>query len=141
MKARIVQAGEGERFSFPAGNWGEVKADQAAGLNFGFFITQLPVGTGMPFLHVHHSMDEAFQITKGTVEYRLGDNYWVARAGAAVLVPSETPHCFRAVSEQGAELILLAAPATGVDMVVELAILKKYDSDLLELRPHWPSTI
>ena len=149
--ARVVKAGEGKRLSFPAGNWGEVKADQSSGMRFGFFVTELPVKTGMPFLHVHHSMDEAFQILEGKIEYRLGDKYMFANAGAAVIVPSGTPHCFRAVSEQGAKLILLAAPANGIDMVVELAtatlsdtnriisILKKYDTELLELRPNWPS--
>ena len=67
------------------------------------------------------------------------------------MVPVGTPHCFRAVSEQGAKLVLLSSPANGADMVVELAsatladtnrvisILKKYDTELLELHPHWPS--
>src|SRR5487761_680154 len=86
--AKVVEAGEGRRFSFPAGNWGEVKADRSSGLGFGFFVTELPYKTGMPFLHVHHSMDEAFHILEGKIEYRLGDNYLFAGAGAAVFFGS-----------------------------------------------------
>ena len=79
--AKVVEAGEGRRFSFPAGNWGEVKADKSSGQGFGFFVTELPFKTGMPFLHVHHSMDEAFQILEGKVEYRLVDKYQFASVG------------------------------------------------------------
>lgn len=75
----------------------------------------------MPFLHVHRSIDEAFQILEGKVEYRLVGKYQFASVGAAVLVPAVSPHCFRAVSEQGAKLVLLSSPANDVDMVVELA--------------------
>ena len=117
----VVGRGEGSRFSFPPGNCGEVKADHSSGLRFGFFRTELPTGTGMPFLHAHRSMDEAFQILEGSVEYRLGDRDVTAGPGDAVLVPQGTPHCFRALGEQGAVLMLLAAPAEGIDMIVELS--------------------
>ncbi len=105
----------------------------------------------MPFLHVHRSMDEAFQILEGSVEYRLGERYVTATAGAGVLGPAGIAHCFRAISAPGATLVLMVAPADGVDMIVELAqgnladpawtasVLARYDTELLEPHPHWPS--
>ncbi len=60
----------------------------------------------MPFLHVHHSMDEAFHILEGRIEYRSDEKYLFATSGGAVLVPAGIPHCFRAVSEHGAKLIM-----------------------------------
>lgn len=38
----------------------EIKAGEDAGLSFGIFLSSFPPGTGMPFLHVHGSYDEAF---------------------------------------------------------------------------------
>lgn len=149
---QIVRAGEGRNFRFPAGNHGEVKASSDTKLAFGFMKTHLPVGTGMPLLHVHRSMDEAFQILEGIVEYRLGDGYVKAQAGDAVLIPSGVPHCFRTVSADGATLILVVSPAEGIDAIEELArgnlrdmawtasVLARYDTELLEAGPHWPST-
>ena len=147
---RVLQLGEGKGFRFALGNRGEVKADGSTGLRFGLMHTILPVGTGMPFLHVHRSLDEAFQILSGDVEYRLRDAYFIARGGATVLVPAGVPHCFRAVSGAGAAVLLIASPADGIDMIIELsrsglgdpeqmaAILARYDTELLERHPHWP---
>src|SRR5207302_29776 len=148
----IVREGQGKRFDFPFGNRGEVKGDVAAGLSFGFFRSTLPPGAGMPFLHVHRSMDEAFYIAGGEVEYRLGDRYETGEAGAGVLIPAGVPHCFRAVGDVAATVVVMTGDPRGVDMIVELAaagqgdparfatILAKYDSELLETRPHWTAS-
>jgi mannose-6-phosphate isomerase-like protein (cupin superfamily) len=144
----LIPAGGGAIFTFPMGNRAEVKADSANGLGFGFFRSELPPGAGMPFLHLHRTMDEAFYVAEGTVEYRLGDAYETAAAGAAVLIPAGVPHCFRSVGPSRALVVVISSPASAVDMVEELArgefvpdriaaVLEACDSELLERRPHW----
>ena len=147
-EATIVRVGQGRQFRFPAGNQVEIKASADTGMRMGFMRTVLPPGTGMPLLHVHRSLDEAFQILEGSVEYKLGELYATAAPGDAVLVPPGVPHCFRALGE-GAVLMLMVAPANGIDMIEELsrgnlmdpawttAVLARYDTELLETRPHW----
>jgi quercetin dioxygenase-like cupin family protein len=147
--ATVVRVGDGRRFRFPAGNHGEVEASRETGLGFGFLRTSMPTGTGMPFLHVHRRHDEAFQIYEGSVEYRLGDVYETAGPGDAVLVPAGVPHCFRAIGDRDASLLLIVSPADGIDVIEELAngnlldtgwmagVLARYDTELLEAHPHW----
>src|SRR5260370_35602947 len=101
----------------------------------------------MAVLHVRRSLDEAFQSLSGDVEYRLRDAYFIARGGATVLVPAGVPHCFRAVSGAGAAVLLIASPAHGIDMIIELsrpgagdpeqmaAISARYDTELLHRHP------
>src|SRR5207302_9284024 len=101
----------------------------------------------MPFLHLHRSMDEAFYIAGGEVEYRVGDRYETGGAGAGVLIPAGVPHCFRAVGDVAATVVVMTGDPRGVDMIVELAaggqgeparfgtILAKYAGDVLEARP------
>jgi quercetin dioxygenase-like cupin family protein len=120
QQSGLIRRGEGRHFSFPAGNAGDVKADSASGLRFGVLRTTLPAGTGMPFLHVHREIDEAFQVLAGSLDYVVGAEELTARAGDAVLVPHGVPHCFRAL-EAETELLLLAAPAEAIDMIVELS--------------------
>src|SRR5260370_16831082 len=91
---RVLQLGEGTGFRFALGNHGEVKADGSTGLRFGLMHTILPVGTGMPFLHVHRSLDEAFQILSGHVEYRLRAPYFTPPCDPTVLVPPRVPPSF-----------------------------------------------
>lgn len=148
-QGEVVRVGEGRSFRFSMGNHGEVKASQATGLKFGFMRTFLPEGTGMPLLHVHRSMDEAFQILEGTIEYRLGDRYVTVQAGDAVLIPAGVAHCFRSLGSSGASLILVVSPAEGIDLIEELStgnlldtawtagLLVRHDTELLETRPHW----
>jgi mannose-6-phosphate isomerase-like protein (cupin superfamily) len=143
----IVKAGRGRSFRFPAGNGGEVKASLQEGLGFGFMHTQLPVGTGMPLLHLHRSMDEGFEVLRGRIEFRIGGAYEVAEAGDSVLIPAGVPHCFRAL--EPAELVLITSGPEGPDAIAELAggnlmdldwtasVLERYDTELLERHPHW----
>jgi len=146
----VVAAGEGQGASLQFGNRLEVKASAASGMKFGFFRSSLPKGAGWPFLHLHRSHDEAIYVVDGEVEFRLGDRYVTAHAGAGVLLPAGVPHCFKALEES--TLVAIVSPADAVDMVVELAgadgdpsrfaeILTRYDTELLEQRPHWaPAT-
>ena len=143
----IVKAGRGRSFGFKAGNRGDVKASGPEGLGFGLMRTELPVGTGMPLLHLHRSMDEGFEVLRGRIEFRIGEGYELADAGDSVLIPAGVPHCFRAL--EPAAVVLITAGPEGPDAIAELAggnlmdmewvasVLERYDTELLERRPHW----
>jgi mannose-6-phosphate isomerase-like protein (cupin superfamily) len=127
----------------------EIKAGEEAGMSFGLFRSTFPPGTGMPFLHLHHSYEEAFYLLHGEVQFLLGDEEFEMHAGGAVLVPQGTAHCFRNVGDGEADWIAVTTPATAVTLIEEIAavprgdlealaaLLKRYDSELLERRPHW----
>lgn len=61
----------------------EIKAGEEAGLRFGMFRSCFPPGTGMPFLHLHRSYEEAFHVLAGEVQFQLGANEIYAQAQAA----------------------------------------------------------
>ncbi len=42
----------------------------------------------MPLLHVHRTMNEAFEILRGSVQYRLAGEYVTVSEGDSVLVPA-----------------------------------------------------
>jgi mannose-6-phosphate isomerase-like protein (cupin superfamily) len=127
----------------------EIKAGEEAGMSFGLFRSIFPPGAGMPFLHLHRSYEEAFYVIQGEVQFLLGDEEFEMRAGGAVLIPPGTAHCFRNVGHGEVEWIAITTPATAVTLIEELgavprgdldalaALLERYDSELLERRPHW----
>lgn len=127
----------------------EIKAGEEAGLRFGMFRSCFPPGTGMPFLHLHRSYEEAFHVLAGEVQFQLGANEIRASTGSTILVPAGVPHCFRNSGAKQVEWIVIAAPAAAVTATEEIAqvgpgeldrlaeILERHDSELLERRPHW----
>lgn len=145
----VVREQAAPEFKFPLGNHGRLKAGRGDGMAFGFLRTELPEGTGMPLLHVHRSMDEAFEILRGSVQYRLGGDYVTVSEGDSVLVPAGVPHCFRALGASGASILLITSPAEGIDLIAELsrgnpfdvqwaaALVARYDTEFLETRPSW----
>jgi mannose-6-phosphate isomerase-like protein (cupin superfamily) len=143
-----VGAGEGRSVRVLSSRL-EVKAGQDAGLSFGMFRSSFPPGTGMPFLHLHRSYEEAFYVLKGDVQFQLAANDIRASAGSTVLVPAGVPHCFRNTGAADVEWIVVAAPAVAVTAIEEVGqvvpgdldglaeILERHDSELLERHPHW----
>jgi mannose-6-phosphate isomerase-like protein (cupin superfamily) len=127
----------------------EVKAGAEAGLSFGMFRSSFPPGTGMPFLHVHRSYEEAFYVLEGRVQFQLGMNEIYAGAGSAVLVPAGVPHCFRNTGPGNVDWIVVTAPADAVALIEEVGaiapgdldrvaqLFERHDSELLERHPHW----
>jgi mannose-6-phosphate isomerase-like protein (cupin superfamily) len=127
----------------------EVKAGAETGLSFGMFRSSFPPGTGMPFLHLHRSYEEAFYVLDGEVQFQLGSEEVHASAGSAILVPPGTPHCFRNVGAGDVRWLVVTAPALGVAMIEEVAavppgdfdqmveLFERHDSELLERHPHW----
>lgn len=70
----------------------------------------IAVGDGPP-LHVHEHEDESWYVLDGFLRFRLGEELAEAPAGSFVFVPRGTPHCFQAVGEGPARLLVLFTPA------------------------------
>jgi mannose-6-phosphate isomerase-like protein (cupin superfamily) len=143
----------GERRSLRVlGSQLEVIAGAEARLSFGMFLSSFPPGAGMPFLHVHHSYEEAFYVLEGHVQFQLGSDDVRAGPGSAVLVPAGVAHCFRNVGAGDVTWLVVGAPAAAVTAVEEVATLGRgdldglidlfgrHDSELIETRPHWPAS-
>jgi mannose-6-phosphate isomerase-like protein (cupin superfamily) len=60
-------------------------------------------GEGAPD-HVHFRINEAFYVLDGEFDVRTGDKIVRAAAGAQVVIPKDTPHNFKCVSETGSML-------------------------------------
>lgn len=72
-----------------------------------------PPGLGPP-LHVHEQDDQTHYVTRGTYELVCGPDVVIAGPGACVHMPRYTPHTFRNVGDEPAELIEFTAPG-GID--------------------------
>jgi mannose-6-phosphate isomerase-like protein (cupin superfamily) len=130
----------------------EVKAGAETGLRFGMFRSSFPPGTGMPFLHLHRSYEEAFYVIEGEVRFQLATNEIHASAGSAVLIPAGVPHCFRNTGAGNVDWIVVTAPALAVTLIEEVGaiapgdldllaeLFERHDSELLERHPHWGSS-
>lgn len=66
-------------------------------------------------LHLHRKHAESFHILEGEVEFRLGSQTHVARAGTTIHVPPNTPHAARVTNGKPARMIMLYAPS-GIEL-------------------------
>jgi quercetin dioxygenase-like cupin family protein len=69
----------------------------------------LPLHSGPP--PHHHSWDEAYFVTEGSVEFSVGEKCFSATKGDFVYTPGGVPHGFRGASAQPARLLIFDAPA------------------------------
>ena len=69
--------------------------------------------------HVHPAQEELFEVLGGELEFRIGKNTIVARAGDRVLVPAGTPHRFENVGEETAHFVCEVKPALGFEQLIE----------------------
>lgn len=116
-------AGTGKAFYRPAGTghavWGpgDLYTFLATGAetNGAYFQFEalVPKGGGPP-PHIHSREDESFYLAEGTLEMRLGDSMYTARAGDFVNVPRGTVHRFINVGSGTAKMIVTFVPA-GMD--------------------------
>jgi mannose-6-phosphate isomerase-like protein (cupin superfamily) len=127
----------------------EIKAGADVELSFGMFESSFPPGTGMPFLHLHRSYEEAFYVLEGEVQFQLGSAEEHAGPGSAILIPARVPHCFRNVGSGDVRWLVVTVPADAVTLIEEAGavapgdldrlaeLFESYDSELLERHPHW----
>jgi quercetin dioxygenase-like cupin family protein len=117
LKAKIVAPTEGKEvrafgnlITFKLG-----QEDTGGALALGFSV--VPSGNGPP-LHVHHSDDEIFIVTKGRFEYTAEGETHECGAGTVVYLPKGCPHTFKCVSEEAGEMIVITTPG-GFDRFYE----------------------
>ena len=81
-------------------------------------LTLAPTGfVAMP--HVHPYQTERFEITEGTVNFKLGREHVVAKAGDIVIVEPGTPHKFWNASGETARFITEVRPALQFERLIE----------------------
>ena len=90
----------------------KVSADDT-GDAYTFLRGHTPPGLGPP-LHNHELEDETFYVLRGTYEMQCGPAVIRAEQGAALHMPRYTPHTFRNVGDEPAELVELMTPG-GLD--------------------------
>jgi quercetin dioxygenase-like cupin family protein len=73
----------------------------------------------VPGMHVHPAQEERFEVLAGELEFRLGKNTIVAKAGDRILVPAGTPHKFRNVGAETAHFVCEVSPALGFEQLLE----------------------
>jgi len=77
-------------------------------------------GMGVP-PHVHTREDEVFFILEGEVEFLVGDEVLIARAGDVVQAPRGRPHGYRGAGEVPAKMWFLVTPGQIEGMFLEMA--------------------
>lgn len=68
-------------------------------------------GPGGPGMHIHQDADEVFFVIEGTALFANGDERVTVPAGDAVFVKQGNEHTFRVLDEEGAQLLVVVAPA------------------------------
>lgn len=74
------------------------------------FENTIAPGDGPPF-HVHANEDEAWYVLEGNLRFKLDADIQGAPAGSFVFVPRGTAHCFQAVGDQPARVLVIFTPA------------------------------
>jgi quercetin dioxygenase-like cupin family protein len=102
------------------GEGGAVKADRA---ELALLEITFDPGSGVdPHFHKGHS--DSFYVLEGEVEFHVGDEVFVATAGAYVLAPPNVVHHFRNVSDEPVRMLNLHTPGGFVEYRRQLAELR-----------------
>lgn len=107
----LGRAGDSPAYWYRGTLWDVLmSADQTRG-EFTFIEQLIPAGAGPP-AHVHERQAEGFYILAGTIEFVVGSDDEVVRAGpgSAVWVPKSTRHAFRVVSDEDARVLNFYTP-------------------------------
>lgn len=111
MKPKVIRAGEGEVRNI-LGDPMNIKLSGAETGGQYVWVEQpeLTPGTGIP-PHVHRKEDEVFKVTKGKIEFMIGEEKVVLGPGDIAYAPKNVPHAWKVVSEEPAGLQMSAYPA------------------------------
>jgi len=93
-----------------------LRSEDTRGL-YTFMEVTTPPGGGPP-LHTHDLVDEAFYVTSGVYDLRLGDETVRAGAGTLVYGPRGVPHAFENVNGDFSRMLVIATPG-GVEKFFE----------------------
>jgi quercetin dioxygenase-like cupin family protein len=95
-----------------------VLASGEATESYEIFLQRGPEGSGPP--PHSHPWDESFFVTRGEIDFGIGDKTTTATAGTLVHLPAGTPHWFR-FGRGGAEMVSMTSRLGASKMFADLA--------------------
>ena len=107
----VLDPGAGKTLSHQLGGSATFKV-QGSETNGAFFAfeTEVAAGEGPP-LHVHANEEEILYVVDGDARFRIGNEVSSAPTGSFMFVPRGVPHCFQAVGERSARLLIVFTPS------------------------------
>jgi mannose-6-phosphate isomerase-like protein (cupin superfamily) len=103
------------------------------------FVVRVWSGSGPPWMHVHHSDDEAWHVLEGSLRFRFSDRELEALPGTTVFVPAGTSHTFRETSPSRYLMMLtprldqlIAELHEGVEDAALAQVFSRYDTELID---------
>jgi quercetin dioxygenase-like cupin family protein len=96
----------------------KLTGEETAGA-FDYFIVEVAPHGGPP-LHVHHKQEETLHVIKGKFKVRIGDEIFYLNEGDFAYLPSNVPHAFLNLTDEGDEVIVVYTPGGGLKFFEEL---------------------
>ncbi|MCH7903032.1 MAG: cupin domain-containing protein [Armatimonadetes bacterium] len=107
---KIVPAGSGlERQSVPGESLVFKLTGDETGGALDYIVCTVGPKSGPP-LHLHHTQEETFHITKGRFKFQIADETKICQSGDFVYIPPGTPHAFVNLSDEPGEFIAVFTP-------------------------------
>jgi mannose-6-phosphate isomerase-like protein (cupin superfamily) len=94
-------------------------ASADAGGDFAVWEEAAPAGVGPP-RHIHHRMDEAFQILEGHYQVWCDGRIHELEPGALAMIPKGMPHTFRCVGPTRGRMLTTVVPGGLDDFLIEI---------------------
>ena len=76
----------------------------------------------VPGMHVHPIQEERFEVTEGTMRFKLGRKKVIAHPGEVVVVPPGVRHKFANAGDEGARARVEVRPALRMESLLETAV-------------------
>lgn len=83
-----------------------------------------PPGGGSP-MHTHTTEDEIFYVLEGQLEFRLGQETWVADPGTVAILPRGIAHSFRNIGSTSSRVLVVITPGHFLKFFEELDTLSR----------------
>jgi mannose-6-phosphate isomerase-like protein (cupin superfamily) len=104
----VLDAGQGRSVSLRGTRVEfKVESDSATGASLTEWTALPGFDTG---LHVHENLEETWFVLSGELEFRFGDEEFIAGIGATVFVPPHVPHAFANPGAAEARFLLTTSP-------------------------------
>jgi mannose-6-phosphate isomerase-like protein (cupin superfamily) len=120
-KAIVSRPGEGRKVHV----FGAVLTIRVAtadtGGDFAVWEEAAPPGSGPP-RHIHHRLDEAFQILEGHYQVWCDGRLHELAPGALAMIPMGTPHAFRCVGPSPGRMLTTVVPGGLDDFLIEIEV-------------------
>ena len=120
MKEKIVLNGEGRRLNILGDNHQVKLSGIDTNGQFLSIYQDNPPDTQIP-MHVHQNEDEVYRVLEGEVEFTVGEQKNLLKAGDTIFLPRNIPHTWKVVGECNAKLYLDIFPAGVENMFEELS--------------------